>query len=192
MIGVHFACVHPPPLVLPTRVPTCADLHTPAPACVPARGRSRSFLSAHSYLLPGCILGRPIHGLCTLIRVYTCSLFLGAIVRACLSSALIRRLSLSTVGVRLSFAPIPTYRPCAPLVVQSIGCVHSFGSAFVCACTHFHSCPLLFLPAIVCTCTYLLLMRTLIHLCSCSASLSVCARTCCCWLEYLGLPIIHN
>ena len=140
MIGVHFGCVQPPPLVLPTRVPARADLNTPAPACVPARGRSRPFLSARSYLLPGRILGRPIHGLCTLIQVYPCSLFLGAIVRARLSSALIRRLSLSAVGVRLLFTPIPTYRPCAPLVVQSIGCVHSFGSAFVRAYTRFHSC----------------------------------------------------
>ena len=178
MIGVHFACVHLPPLVLPTHVPAC--------------GRSHLFPSACSYLLPGRILGCPIHGLCTLIQVYPCLLFLGAIVHARLSSMLICRLSLSVVGVRLSFVPIPTYRSCTPLVVQSIGCVHSFGSAFVHARPHFHSCPLLFLPAIVLTCTYLLLMHTLIHLCSCSASLSMCACTHCCWLEYLGLPIIHN
>ena len=147
---------------------------------------------ARSYLLPGHILGHPIHGLYTLIWVYPCSLFLGAIICAHLSSALICRLSLSVVGVCLSFAPIPTYRPCAPLVVQSISSMHSFRSAFVHAHTHFHSCPLLFLPAIVYTCTYLLLMCTLICLCLCSVSLSVCAHACCCWLEYLGLPIIHN
>ena len=165
----------------------------PIPACVPARGRSRPFLSARFYLLPGCTLGCSIHGPCTLIRVYPCSLFfLAAIVRARLSSAPIRRLSLSAVGVRLSFAPILTYWPCTPLAVRSIGCVHSFGSVFVCARTRFHPHPLSFLPANMYTCTYLLPMRTLTCLCSCSAPLSMCARAHCCWLEYLGLPIIHN
>jgi hypothetical protein len=84
------------------------------------------------------------------------------------------------------FAPILTYWPCAPLVVQSISCVHLFRSAFV------HAYPLSFLPAIVLTHYHLhpYLPTADVHSRSSVLVLSVLVHVCLCPLLLAGIPWI--